>query len=239
MPGRVSEASGLVTLLRPSPRIAPFPRSGFRRFTHNPMAKGRLFILSAPSGAGKTTLAKRLVSYRPDMVLSVSHTTRPMRNGEQHGVDYWFVSPQEFQAMIDAGEFLEYAQVFGNMYGTSRGAVEEQLARGLNVLLDIDWQGARSVRRHMPDVISIFILPPSLPELERRLRARGQDSESVVERRMREAAEEMSHYDEYDYKVINDDLERAAEDLTAIVAGRGEALRDTKVDVRALLGETP
>lgn len=202
------------------------------------MAKGRLFILSAPSGAGKTTLAKRLVASLPDLVISISHTTRPRRNGEEHGVDYWFVTPEEFQAMIEAGEFLEYARVFGNMYGTSRTAVEEKLDQGLNVLLDIDWQGARSVREHMPGVISIFILPPSLVELERRLRARGQDSDSVVEQRMQEAAEEMSHHGEYDYKVINDDLDRAAADLAAIVTGRGDSLRNVKVDMRALLGET-
>lgn len=202
------------------------------------MAKGRLFILSAPSGAGKTTLAKRLVASLPDLVISISHTTRPRRNGEEHGVDYWFVTPREFQAMIEAGEFLEYARVFGNMYGTSRTAVEEKLDQGLNVLLDIDWQGARSVREHMPGVISIFILPPSLAELERRLRARGQDSDNVVEQRMQEAAEEMSHHGEYDYKVINDDLDRAAADLTAIVTGRGDSLRNIEVDMQALLGET-
>jgi len=201
------------------------------------MAKGRLFILSAPSGAGKTTLAKRLIAAVPDMVLSVSHTTRPKRNGEQHGVDYWFVSPADFQAMIERGEFLEHAQVFGNLYGTSRAGVETQLERGLDVLLDIDWQGARSVRQHMPEVVSIFILPPSLAELERRLRGRGQDSDSVVEGRMRKAVEEMSHHQEYDYKVINDDLDRATADLISIIDGHGETLRNVQIDMRSLVGE--
>ncbi len=202
------------------------------------MAIGRLFILSAPSGAGKTTLARRLIESLPDMVLSVSHTTRPKRNGEQHGVDYWFVSAEEFRAMKEGGEFLEHAEVFGNLYGTSKESVDEQLQLGRNVLLDIDWQGARSVRQRMPGVTSIFILPPSLAELEHRLRSRGQDSDSVVEGRMREAAEEMSHHVEYDYKVVNDDLDRATADLIAIVSGQGDHLREIDADMRELLGET-
>lgn len=202
------------------------------------MTKGRLFIISAPSGAGKTTLAKRLIASQPNMVLSVSHTTRPERNGEQHGVDYWFVSRDEFLSMIEKGDFLEYAEVFGNLYGTSKAAIARQLAQGQDVLLDIDWQGARSVREHMPGVVSIFILPPSLVELERRLRGRGQDSESVVQGRMKKAAQEMSHYQEYDYIVVNDDLDRASADLETIISGRGEELRNANVDMRSLLGDT-
>ncbi len=201
------------------------------------MTKGRLFILSAPSGAGKTTLAKRLIASQPNMVLSVSHTTRPERNGEQHGVDYWFVSRDEFLSMIEQGDFLEYAEVFGNLYGTSKAAIARQMAQGRDVLLDIDWQGARSVREHMPEVVSIFILPPSLMELERRLRGRGQDSESVVQGRMKKAAQEMSHYQEYDYIVVNDDLDRANADLETIISGRGDELRNANVDMRSLLGD--
>jgi guanylate kinase len=171
-------------------------------------------------------------------VLSVSHTTRPERNGEQHGVDYWFVSRDEFLSMIEKGDFLEYAEVFGNLYGTSKAAIARQLEQGHDVLLDIDWQGARSVREHMPEVVSIFILPPSLMELERRLRGRGQDSESVVQGRMKKATQEMSHYQEYDYIVVNDDLDRASADLETIISGRGDELRNANVDMRSLLGDT-
>lgn len=199
------------------------------------MFRGRLFIISAPSGAGKTTLAKRLVDEVDDAVFSVSHTTRPMRDGEQHGVDYFFVDRDRFEHMVEAGEFLEYAEVFGNLYGTSKAEVDRLLKSGRNVVLDIDWQGARMVRRQMPGVQSIFVLPPSREELERRLRQRGQDSGAVIATRMREAAEEMRHHDEYDHVLVNDDLERALADLKSIVAGRAEAVRTVTIDIDALI----
>lgn len=182
------------------------------------MSYGQLYIISAPSGAGKTTLAKRLVEEMGDTVLSVSHTTRPKRRGEDHGTDYFFVDRDQFENMVAADEFLEYAEVFGNLYGTARSGVEGLLRSGKNVLLDIDWQGARKVRLQMPEVQSIFVLPPSRDELERRLRVRGQDSDKVIANRMREATEEMSHHDEYDHVVVNDDLDRALAELKSIVS---------------------
>ncbi len=177
------------------------------------------------------------MEWLPHTVLSVSHTTRPRRPGERHGVDYYFVDRAQFETMAAGDEFLEYAEVFGNLYGTSRDTVEALLRKGSNVILDIDWQGARKVRRNMPAVVSIFVLPPSWAELERRLRGRGQDTEAVIERRMREAADEMSHYGEYDYVVINDELEDALADLRAIIEGRGEHVRPLAVDVQSLMGE--
>lgn len=199
------------------------------------MSRGKLFIISAPSGAGKTTLARALVNSLIDTVLSVSHTTRPRRAGEVDGVDYHFIEMGQFQTMVDGEEFLEHATVFNNCYGTSLASVEQQLSQGNNVLLDIDWQGARAVRRKLPDVRSIFILPPSLQELERRLRDRGQDSDEVIADRMREASEEMRHYDEYEYLVVNDDLDQALADLTAIVTGNEDQCRPMRADLTNLL----
>jgi guanylate kinase len=201
------------------------------------MRSGELFIISAPSGAGKTTLVKRLVGSVPDVVFSVSHTTRPRRSGEVEGSDYFFVDRTTFEQMAARGEFLEYAEVFGNLYGTASAAVAELMARGKSVLLDIDWQGARMVREAMPQVRSIFILPPSRGELERRLRDRGQDSDEVIARRMRDAAAEMSHHDEYDYIVVNDDLDSALADLEAIVQNRPARTRSVDVDLRALIAQ--
>lgn len=201
------------------------------------MRSGELFIISAPSGTGKTTLVKRLVGTVPDVVFSVSHTTRPRRPGEVEGSDYFFVDRTSFEQMVARGEFLEYAEVFGNLYGTARAAVADPMARGKSVLLDIDWQGARMVREAMPQARSIFILPPSRGELERRLRDRGQDSDEVIARRMRDAAAEMSHHDEYDYIVVNDDLESALADLGAIVQNRPTQTRSVDVDLRALIAQ--
>lgn len=201
------------------------------------MRSGELFIISAPSGAGKTTLVKRLVGSMPDLVFSVSHTTRPCRPGEVDGVDYHFVDRASFEEMARTGQFLEYAEVFGNLYGTARSAVAEQMAAGKSVLLDIDWQGARKVREAMPRARSIFILPPSRRELERRLRERGQDSEEVIARRMRDAAAEMSHHGEYDFIVVNDDLESALADLGAIVQNRPQQTRVVDVDLQALVAQ--
>ncbi len=185
------------------------------------MAQGTLYIVSAPSGAGKTSLVRALCERLEDVVMAVSHTTRAPRPGEVDGVDYHFVSRERFEHMVRAGEFLEHAEVFGNFYGTSRRAVEAELAAGRDVILEIDWQGARQVREQMPEALSIFILPPSRAALEERLTGRGQDSREVIEGRMARAMAEMRHYDEYDYLVINDDFAVALEDLVTIFrAGR-------------------
>jgi guanylate kinase len=199
------------------------------------MKPGTLFILSAPSGAGKTTLAKALVDALPDVAISVSHTTRPKRPGERDGIDYIFVSDAEFLASVEAGEFLEHAQVFGNRYGTSRAAVERLLQQGKDVILDIDWQGTRAVKKAMPQAKSIFILPPSRDALAQRLAGRGQDSTAVIERRMRAAISEMEHYKEFDYQVVNDDFAATLADLKAIIAGKPEHVRPLTVDIATLL----
>ena len=180
------------------------------------MAKGTLYIISAPSGAGKTTLVEALLAHVQDVVVSVSHTTRAMRKGEADGVNYHFVAQPEFEAMIKQGVFLEHAKVFDNYYGTSRQHIQEQLDLGKDVILEIDWQGARQIRDLMPASRSIFILPPSINALRLRLDKRGLDDAAVIERRMQEAVREMSHYNEFDYIVINNDFERAREELAAI-----------------------
>lgn len=189
----------------------------------SPGRTGRLFVVSAPSGAGKTTLVRRLVERRPGLRFSISYTTRRARPGERPGIDYFFVDPDAFQRMAVAGEFLEHAEVFGNRYGTGRRQVVELLAAGHDVLLEIDWQGARQVRANLPECISVFIAPPSLAELERRLRGRGTDSEAVIARRLGEAREDLSHWPEFDHAVVNDDLDQALDALDAIIAGAGEA----------------
>lgn len=183
------------------------------------MTRGNLFIISAPSGAGKTTLARGLNEALPNTAFSISHTTRPQRRNEIHGVDYYFVSEREFREMVDQGEFLEYARVYGNWYGTSKAAVSSLMEQGKTVLLDIDWQGARDVRLRMPGSLSIFILPPSLDELEKRLRERNQDTDGVIQRRMDQARDEMQHADEYEFVVVNDDFDHALRELCAIVSG--------------------
>lgn len=182
-------------------------------------ATGTLYIISAPSGAGKTSLVKALLESDPGIQVSISHTTRPKRPGEVDGVNYHFVDRERFVEMAGAGAFLEHAEVFGNYYGTSEQWVDETLARGIDVILEIDWQGAQQVRKLKP-CISIFITPPSREELRRRLTSRGQDAADVIERRMSEAASEASHYCEYDYLVINDDFQQALADLQAIVRAR-------------------
>jgi len=179
--------------------------------------QGNLFIVSAPSGTGKTSLVRAMMERLGDTAFSVSHTTRAMRPGEQDGRDYHFVAVPAFEAMIAAGEFLEHARVFDNFYGTARASVEAQLVAGQDVFLDIDWQGARQVRHAWPGVTSIFILPPSLTALESRLRARGQDSDEIIARRMAAAISESGHYNEYDYLIINDTFPTALEELIAIV----------------------
>ncbi len=183
-------------------------------------AQGTLFIISAPSGAGKTSLVKALLKRDSQIVVSVSHTTRAQRPGEQHGIDYHFIDHAEFDAMIQAGDFLEYAEVFTNKYGTSQQWVQQQLDNGLDVILEIDWQGAAQVRQLMPQSRSVFILPPSREALHERLTGRGQDSDEVIDLRMREAISEMSHYPEYDFLVINDQFDQALEELAAIFVAR-------------------
>jgi len=192
------------------------------------MGKGTLYIVSAPSGAGKSSLISAMLEKNPTyaMKVSVSHTTRGMRPGEQDGVHYHFVQKEHFEELIEKGEFLEYAEVFGNYYGTSRVWIEQMLEKGIDVFLDIDWQGARQIREQMPLAQSIFILPPSNGELERRLTARGQDSDSVIAKRMAEAKSEISHYNEYDYVIVNDDFDTALMDFKAII--RAERLKQDK-----------
>jgi guanylate kinase len=200
------------------------------------MNKGRLFIFSAASGTGKTSLAKALVERMPDLAFSVSHTTRAPRPGEQHGVHYYFVNQVQFDEMVAGDRFLEHAKVFGNSYGTSRAATENLLRQGKNIILDIDWQGARAIKEKMPESVSVFILPPSRVALEERLINRGQDTPEVIARRMREAVSEMSHYKEFDHVVVNDDFEAALKDLQAVIRGDGTP-RLVEVDIQALLAE--
>jgi guanylate kinase len=193
----------------------------------------RLFVIAAPSGAGKTTLVKALTTRNPELRFSISYTTRPKRRNEAHGVDYLFVAKDEFDRLRADGALLESANVFDNFYGTSREQVEEHLATGHNVILEIDWQGARQVREAMPDCITVFILPPSREELERRLRSRGTDSDEVIERRLRDALSDMSHWDEFDYVIFNDDLDQAVADLEAVLAGRGAKSATTRPAVES------
>jgi guanylate kinase len=178
---------------------------------------GLLFVITAPSGAGKSSLIEALLKEDASLKLSVSYTTRPPRPGEVNGREYHFVDEKIFLAMLERGEFLECAQVHGNRYGTSQAVIREALARGQNLVLEIDWQGAQQVRKLHPDCIGVFILPPSVAELERRMRARGQDGDEVIRRRMSSAEEEISHSAEFDYVIINKDFDEAKRDLQAII----------------------
>ena len=185
------------------------------------MSKGTLYIISAPSGAGKTSLVRELVSNLEDVVVSVSHTTRAMREGEQDGVDYHFLDKDAFLSMVEHSAFLEHAKVFDNYYGTSQQHVEQQLLSGKNVILEIDWQGARQVRRLMQESQSIFIIPPSREALRERLQNRGQDADDIIDRRMQDAVNEMSHYAEFDYLIVNDDFDQALHELKCIIKVNG------------------
>jgi guanylate kinase len=196
---------------------------------------GKLFVISAPSGAGKTSLVKRLLELRPNLVVSVSHTTRKPRAHEVEGRDYHFVTAAQFQELAQQGAFLENARVFDNFYATGAKQVEDKLAAGHDVLLEIDWQGARQVRRAMPSSISIFILPPSRMALEQRLRERRTDSAETIERRLSEAAADMSHYTEFDFVVINDRFENAVADLLAILDGGGHELKARRPELASLI----
>ena len=198
---------------------------------------GTLYIVSAPSGAGKTSLVKALLDAQPHVRVSVSHTTRPMRPGEVDGVNYHFVSREEFVERMERGEFLEHAEVFGNLYGTSQRWLEQTLNEGFDRILEIDWQGAQQVRRLMPQAKSIFILPPTQEALRQRLTNRGQDSDEVIEKRMREAVSEMTHYVEYDYLVINDDFAHALIDLQAIFRANQLLQASQQQRFRSLLDE--
>jgi guanylate kinase len=201
---------------------------------------GTLYVIAAPSGAGKTSLVKALIESLEHIRVSVSYTTRAPRPGEQEGVNYHFISHEQFEKMLDGSEFLEHAQVFDNYYGTGQAWVDSELKKGVDVILEIDWQGAQQIRRLHPDCASIFILPPSRETLEQRLRQRNQDSDEIIARRMQGAVEEMSHYVEFDYLVINDDFQTALADLQSIVKShrlqqrlQNEKLKHLLVDLLA------
>ena len=185
--------------------------------SHTPSPIGSLFVIAAPSGAGKSSLVKALLEKEPAMRLSISTTTRPPRPGEEHGREYFFSSKGDFLQRQVAGEFLEYAEVHGNFYGTSRLALEEQIQAGKDVLLEIDWQGAQQIRRYFPQTVSVFILPPSMAALEERLRKRGQDTEDVIQHRLAGASTELAHASEFEYVIINLDFAAALDQLLAIV----------------------
>ncbi len=200
-------------------------------------SRGNLFILSAPSGAGKSSLINALLKKHADMKVSVSHTTRAPRPGENNAEHYHFVSVDEFKALIAKDDFFEWAQVFDNYYGTSKQAIESQLAAGIDVFLDIDWQGARQVREIMDDVKTIFILPPSKQELEQRLNNRGQDSAEIIAGRMAQAQSETSHYDEYDFVVVNDDFDTALSEIESIVIAQRLTLKAQTTRHQTLINE--
>ena len=181
------------------------------------MSEGRLFIVTAPSGAGKTSLIRELLNRERRLAVSISHTTRPMRKGEEDGVDYYFVSPEEFEQIGGRDGFLERAEVFDHLYGTSRMEVGRLQSEGLDVILEIDWQGARLVRQKMPEAVSIFILPPSLAALEARLRSRGTDDDGVISRRLAQARSDVLHCQDFEHCVINDDFEEAVERLRSLI----------------------
>lgn len=197
--------------------------------------RGILYTVSAPSGAGKTSLVKSLLEQCPALRVSVSHTTRPQRPGEIDKTNYHFIDRPTFEAMMDRGEFLEQAEVFGNLYGTSQKWVEQTLADGTDVILEIDWQGAQQIRRLMPDSIGIFILPPSLEALLLRLNGRGQDDSAIIEKRMAQAREEISHYTEADYLVVNDTFDQALSDLAAIVRAEPLQIKNQLDNLQPLL----
>jgi guanylate kinase len=196
---------------------------------------GTLFTVSAPSGAGKTSLVNALIQRNAALRVSVSHTTRAMRPGEEDGVNYHFVEEQTFRAMLERAEFLEHAQVFGNLYGTSQTWVTRQLEEGIDVILEIDWQGAQQVKRLLPETRSIFILPPSRATLEQRLNARGQDDGDIIAARMAKAVEEMSHYVEGDYLVVNQDFDTALEQLQSIIGCQRLRTSRQQVELAQLL----
>jgi len=197
--------------------------------------KGKLFVVAAPSGAGKTSLVRALLEREPHLRFSISYTTRNKRPNEENARDYFFVDHATFEKMVAAGDFLEHAKVFDNYYGTSKRQVQDILDGGENVILEIDWQGAQQVRASMPECESIFILPPSREELERRLRGRGTDSDEVIARRLRDSVSDMTHWNEFEYVVVNDDFQRALRDLANIVHGQGHSLRRGRAELVPLM----
>ena len=199
--------------------------------------RGHLYVVAAPSGAGKTSLLQALMRRRPALSFSVSCTTRAPRAHEQEGRDYHFISRTEFERLIAAGEFIEHANVFGNLYGTRKSVVESALAEGRDLILEIDWQGARQVRARLPEAVQIFILPPSRAELEARLRRRATDNADAIARRLAESVEEMSHWRDFDYVIVNRDFDQALAELEAIFDGHGEASRPDRPGLAALLDE--
>jgi guanylate kinase len=196
-----------------------------------------LFVIAAPSGAGKTSLVKALLGKVPELRVSISHTTRQRRSTEEHGREYYFVNVTDFKAMMERGEFLENALVFDNHYGTGRATVEKLLAAGTDVVLEIDWQGAQQVRKALPESKTIFILPPSRQALEERLRNRQTDSAEVIARRLKDAVGDMSHWNEFDYVVVNKDFDEAVADLARIVRGQGEDLKARRPETHSLLDD--
>jgi len=201
------------------------------------MNKGKLFIISAPSGAGKTSLVKALLQCVPNVVVSVSHTTRAMRPGEVDGKDYYFISTDVFKKMLNQDAFLESAQVFDNFYGTAQESVTKQLEKGMDVILEIDWQGAAQVRSRIAETVSVFILPPSKQELELRLQGRGQDSEATIAKRMNAAKDEISHFDEFDHLLLNDDFDTALQDLMRLLSSPQNYQPLSKEKIKSLTSE--
>ena len=199
--------------------------------------RGHLYVIAAPSGAGKTSLLQALLKRRPAVSFSVSCTTRKPRAGELDGRDYHFIDRSGFEKLIGTDEFIEHANVFGNLYGTRRSVVEAALAEGRDLILEIDWQGAKQVRERLPEAVQIFILPPSRAELEARLRKRGSDSDEAIARRLEESVLEMSHWRDFDYVIVNRDFDRALSELEAIFDGRGEASRRDRPELEALTKE--
>jgi guanylate kinase len=222
---------------RPVTIVSSLPKTST---AERPLRRGTLLVLSAPSGAGKTTLVKALLARDPSLRFSISYTTRPPRPGETDGRDYCFVDRARFQQMVSQEEFLEHAEVFGNCYGTSRTQVEVLRTGGHDVLLEIDWQGARQIRANAPDCRTVFILPPSVAELERRLRSRGTDSEAVIRRRLGQALDDMAHWAEFDFVIVNEILDEAVNGLIAILRGDSGLLASTApvtaARARAILG---
>ncbi len=215
----------------PTGQAAATSKRGERAPAAGGAARGHLFVIAAPSGAGKTSLVHALLQRKPELHVSISYTTRRRRPNEQDGREYHFISLGDFWALEKQGQFLEYAQVFDNFYGTGRRPVESELARGHHVVLEIDWQGARQVRKAMPECVTIFVLPPSRQALEERLRNRATDSEEVIARRLQEAVSDMSHWDEFDYVVINDEFDHAVGDLVQIIEHQARATADRTRDL--------